>query len=141
LSAAAISALGLVDLTVGVVVPHGAPIVFWPLTSLRGTLAALACGLALLLLGRGLARGLRAAWALTLVLLLLATLAAPIDHDDWAVLALLPVAALWLRRRDFTCRPVPPGAATRGCWPAWRCCLLPARSCTAFLVATVMAWL
>jgi lysylphosphatidylglycerol synthetase-like protein (DUF2156 family) len=111
LSAAAIGALGLIDLTVGRVVPRAAPIIFWPLTALRGTLAALACGLTLLLLARGLARGLRAAWALTLVLLLLAALAAPIDHDDWAMLALLPAAALWLHRRDFT---VPARALRRG---------------------------
>jgi lysylphosphatidylglycerol synthetase-like protein (DUF2156 family) len=112
LLAATVGALGLVDLTVGVVVLRAAPIIFWPLTSLRGTAAALACGLALLLLARGLGRGLRVAWALTLGLLLLAALAAPVNHDDWAVLALLPAAALWLRRRDFT---VPARAPRRGC--------------------------
>ena len=42
LLAATVGALGLVDLTVGVVVLRAAPITFWPLTSLRGTLAALA---------------------------------------------------------------------------------------------------
>src|SRR2546423_8785570 len=109
LLAATVGALGLVDLTVGVVVLRAAPVIFWPLTSLRGTLAALACGLALLLLARGLGRGLRIAWALTFGLLLLAALAAPVNHDDWAVLALLPAAALWLRRRDFTLpAPAPP---------------------------------
>jgi lysylphosphatidylglycerol synthetase-like protein (DUF2156 family) len=111
LSAAAIGALGLIDTSVGVVVPRSAPLLFWPLTSLRGTMAALACGLALLLLARGLARGVRAAWALTLVLLLLASLAAPVDHDDRAVLALLPAAALWLYRRNFT---APARATWRG---------------------------
>src|ERR671934_112994 len=108
LPAAAVGALGLVDLTVGMVVPRSAPLLFWPLTSLRGTMAALACGLALLLLARGLSRGLRAAWALTLVLLVLAALAAAVDHGDRAVLALLPAAALWLHRRAFT----PPARAT-----------------------------
>ncbi|HKC75430.1 MAG TPA: DUF2156 domain-containing protein [Chloroflexota bacterium] len=78
---------------------------------MRGSLAPLACGLALLLLARGLGRGLRVAWALTLGLLLLAALAAPVNHDDWAVLALLPAAALWLRRQDFT---VPARAPRRG---------------------------
>src|SRR2546423_2282324 len=111
LLAATVGALGLVDLTVGVVVLRAAPIIFWPLTSLRGSLAPLACGLALLLLARGLGRGLRVAWALTLGLLLLAALAARVNHDDWAVLALLPAAALWLRRRDFT---VPARAPRRG---------------------------
>jgi lysylphosphatidylglycerol synthetase-like protein (DUF2156 family) len=111
LSAAAIGALGLVDLAVGVVVPRSAPLLFWPLTSLRGAMAALACGLALLLLARGLSRGLRAAWALTLVLLVLAALAASVDHGDRAVLALLPAAALWLHRRNFT---APARATWRG---------------------------
>jgi lysylphosphatidylglycerol synthetase-like protein (DUF2156 family) len=112
LLAATVGALGLVDLTVGGVAPRSAPIIFWPLTSLRGSLAALACGLALLLLARGLARGLRVVWALTLGLLLLAALAAPVNRDDWAVLALLPTAALWLHRQDFT---VPARAPRRGC--------------------------
>jgi len=40
LLAATVGALGLADLTLGVVL-RAAPIIFWPLTSLRGTLAAL----------------------------------------------------------------------------------------------------
>src|SRR5919204_5343115 len=90
LPAAAVGALGLVDLAVGVVVPRSAPLLFWPLTSLRGAMAAMACGLALLLLARGLSRGLRAAWGLAIALLVLAALAPPGAHDDRALPALVP---------------------------------------------------
>ena len=88
LPAATVGALGLVDITLGVVAPRFAPTIFWPHAALGASGTAMACGLALLLLAHGLTRGLRAAWTLTIALLVLAALAAPVAHDDWAVLAL-----------------------------------------------------
>jgi hypothetical protein len=61
LPAATVGALGLADITLGVVAPRFAPTTFWPHAALGATGTAIACGLALLLLARGLTRGLRAA--------------------------------------------------------------------------------
>lgn len=97
-SAAAVAGLGLADLTLGVAAPRWAPTIFSPLNGLGATLAALISGLLLLLLARGLIRGLRMAWLLTAVLLLDAAIAAPLDHDGRALLSLLPVVILWRRR-------------------------------------------
>lgn len=78
LPAATVAALGLVDITLGVVAPRSTPTIFWPLTALGATGTTLVCGLALLLLARSLTRGLRAAWMLTIALRVPAALAAPV---------------------------------------------------------------
>jgi len=94
LPAAVVGALGLLDLTLGVAQPHLFSVVFWPVALLGGGLARAACALALLLLARGLARRLRAAWLLTLALLASIAVMAPPARPCLALFALLPAALL-----------------------------------------------
>lgn len=101
LAALMVAVLGCLDVILGVMAPISAPTVFWPLGVLGGHIATMACGLMLLYLAAGLRRGLRAAWVVTLVLLPQVAMTTPVDHDAWALLALLPLAVLWVHRKSF----------------------------------------
>lgn len=112
--ALALAVVGCADLILGMLAPRSAPTIFWPFVMLGRPIAAVVCGLILLYLAKGLARGLRAAWTVTLFALSQVVLLAPVNHDEWALTALIPLAMLWVFRANFEAAsraPIRGGAA------------------------------
>jgi phosphatidylglycerol lysyltransferase len=105
IAARVVGLLGVADIAMSGLAPRLAPAVFLPLAWIGGQVAAFACGCSLLVLAAGLRRGLCSAWLLTIVALAQAVLASPVNHDELALLPLVPLALLLVRGSHFGVRP------------------------------------